>query len=132
MIPLPTLLLPEPGCVTWPLNLAVTAATKAERQVVSPSDLEHCSAGPGCPIQKEQSFSTVPPCTLYATTVARPVPRAQLLLPIQTQAYLQTVLEVISEEKQYSFSLSLLFSLSKTHLPKLKRNMSSGVNRNPA
>lgn len=52
MIPLPTLLLPEPGCVIWLLNLAVTAAAKGERQVVLPGALECCSAALGSPFQK--------------------------------------------------------------------------------
>lgn len=132
MIPLPTLLLPEPGCVIWLLNLAVTAAAKGERQVVLPGGLECCSAALGSPFQKQQSFSTVPPCTLCATIAVRPVPGVEFPLPIPTQAYLKRVLEAISEKKQYCLSLSFLFSLSKTHLSELKGNMPSSVNRNPA
>ena len=113
MIPLPTLLLPEPGCVIWPLNLAVTAATKGERQFVLPCGLEHCSAGRGSPFQKQRSFSMVPPWSLYATTVARPVHRVGFPLPIPTQAYLQRALETISEKKQYSLYLAFLFPLAK-------------------
>lgn len=124
MIPLPTLLLPEPGCVIWLLNLAVTAAAKGERQVVL--------AALGSPFQKQQSFSMVPPCTLYATIAIRPIPGVEFPLPIPTQAYLKRVLEAISEKKQYCLSLPFLFSLSKTHLSELKGNMPSSVNRNPA
>lgn len=124
MIPLPTLLLPEPGCVIWLLNLAVTAAAKGERQVVL--------AALGSPFQKQQSFSMVPPCTLYATIAVRPIPGVEFPLPIPTQAYLKRVLEAISEKKQYCLSLPFLFSLSKTHLSELKGNMPSSVNRNPA
>lgn len=124
MIPLPTLLLPEPGCVIWLLNLAVTAAAKGERQVVL--------AALGSPFQKQQSFSMVPPCTLHATIAVRPIPGVEFPLPIPTQAYLKRVLEAISEKKQYCLSLPFLFSLSKTHLSELKGNMPSSVNRNPA
>lgn len=120
--------LPVPGCVTWPLNLALMAATKGERQVVSPGSLQLCSVALGSPFQKQQSFSMVPPCTLYATIVSRSIPREGFPLPIPTTAYLQRVLETVSEKKQYSLSKSL----SKTHLSELKGNMSSGVNRNPA
>lgn len=121
---------------TWLCHLAVElgcdGCTKGERQVVLPGDLELCSAALGRPFQKQQSFSMVPPCTVYATIVSRPGLRVGFPLLITTQIDLQRVLESISEKKQYSLSLSFFFSLSKTHLFKLKGNVSSGVNRNPA
>lgn len=67
MIPLPTLLLPEPDCVTWPLNLAVTVATEGEREAVSSGGLACWGAGLGSPFQKQQPFSMLPLCTPSAT-----------------------------------------------------------------
>lgn len=46
MIPLPTLLLPEPGCVTWPLNLAMATATKGKKQVQWPAAPENRAGKP--------------------------------------------------------------------------------------
>lgn len=83
MIPLPTLLLPEPDCVTWPLNLAATVATKGERQAVSSGGLECWSAGLGSPFQKQQLFSLSSSLHSICNNTARPVPKAGFPSPSQ-------------------------------------------------